>query len=125
MKLMVVMLTVLLVAALSHSQNPQSLTPTIQPGCAYWCIDKEYSDSIFIPEYANTNKIRSCKGFKALDTGVIYVQPTYNSTVTRYRIHITDEKLDEPINEMIFKWIWERGTTIPLDSIWVYPDIGN
>lgn len=120
-----------------HCAFGQSIGNTVQPGCFYRLIDKGYStaDSLFLnadsawrPTYYNGNRA-ICKGIwvaRGVSSGIINVHPTHNTDTTiAYPIYIdstTDAGYPIPF---LFDKIFKIGSTIPMDSIGYFPDVGK
>jgi len=127
-------LVLVLVLGIAESQDIRN---TIQPGCFYRLIDKGYStaDSLFYntdsswrPTYYNGNRA-ICKGVwvaRGSASGVLRVHPTHNTDTTVYYDIYIDSTLDAgyPIPFLFDKIFWV-GTTLKMDSIGYFPDIGK
>lgn len=116
----------------------QDMRNTIQPGCFYRLSEKDTvsADSLFVssadsswkPTYYNGNRA-ICKGIwvrRGTASGEVVVHPTQlTDTTARYPIYI-DSTLDAgyPI-PFLFDKIFKTGTTIPMDSIGYFPDVGK
>lgn len=124
MKLFVlVLIALLLIPFSSFSQN---LSPITQPDCVYNLTGESYSgsDSSFIPKYYNGERIKSCKGFMATDTGVIMMWLTRNTTEIRFPYYVKPG-FEKELHAIQFKKIYQSGTTVDLSEIWVFPDNAN
>jgi hypothetical protein len=119
-------LAAILFASAAYSQ---SMNQTIQPGCFYKTTAGLFNnaDSSYRPAYY-TGVRCVCKGIGAAlgcDSGIVYVHPAYNTDSTvRFPVKISADDVGYPI-PFIFDKIFKIGTTIPLDSIWYFPDIGK
>lgn len=122
----------------------QDIRNTIQPGCFYRLIDKGYdiADSLFFdtagvsyaadsswkPTYYNGNRAL-CKGVwvaRGASSGYVRVHPTHmTDTTASYSIYI-DSTLDAgyPIPFLFDKIFW-NGTTVEMDSVGYFPDVGK
>jgi len=115
----------------------QNITQIVQPGCFYRLTDRsgtDPADSLFTtPDssykttYYNGNRC-ICKGLwvaDGSDTGVIMVHPNYNTdTTVRYPLKIGAFDLGYAV-PFTFDKIFKTGTTVPLDSIGYFPDVGK
>jgi hypothetical protein len=137
MKKIIYAIVICIGVVLSVNVFSQSVNMTIQPGCFYRLIDKGYStaDSLFYnadsswrPTYYNGNRA-ICKGIwvaRGTATGSVRVHPNYNTDTTVYFDIFVDSTLDAgyPL-PFIFDKIFWVGTTIPMDSIGYFPDVGK
>jgi hypothetical protein len=78
------------------------------------------ADSSFYPVYYNGERIKSCKGFTARDTGVIVFKMTRNTTDERYSYHVTEDLVGVML-PIQFNKMFESGSTIGLKDITVFP----
>jgi hypothetical protein len=143
MKKMKCFLFVVLVMVLGVSES-QNISNTIQPGCFYRLIDKGYdiADSLFYnaggasytadtswkPTYYNGNRA-ICKGVwvaRGSSTGFVRVHPTQMTDTTAYYDILIDSTSDAgyPIPFLFDKIFW-NGTTVQMDSVGYFPDIGK
>ena len=128
----------IVVALLFIMLDAENITQIVQPGCAYRLSSRQASgkadslfynaDSSYRPTYYNGNRA-ICKGIgvtRGTASGVVMVHPNYNTdTTVSYPIYI-DSTLDAgfPVPFLFDKIFWE-GSTLPMDSIWYFPDIGK
>lgn len=134
-------LVLVMVFGIAESQDIRN---TIQPGCFYRLNNKGYdiADSLFYdadgefytadsswrPTYFNGNRA-ICKGAwvaRGTATGFLRVHPTHMTDTSAYYDIFIDSTYDAgyPIPFLFDKIFW-NGTTLEMDSVGYFPDIGK
>jgi len=114
--------------SIASAQNLIVLKKMVQPQCAIKCVaatDFSTTDSSFYPVSRVSGQRYVAHGLAVHDTGFLMIHPSANTdTTVRYPFYIGP---NDKNNECGFSFdkIFKTGSTVNLDSVWVFLFLDN